>query len=1009
MTAMMSPVEVFERFAREPGAFRRVPLATYRLQLDRAFTFRDARDAIGYLETLGITDYYLSPFFQPSSTESHGYDVSDPGRFNPVLGTEADYRALTDELRARDMGVVIDVVPNHMGIAGNRNAWWADVLEHGPSSAYAAYFDIDWHPAEPVLDNKILLPILGDQYGRVLENQELTLELRDGAFALRYYDWMLPVAPHSYGVVLRHRLDELEQRLGGDSAHVVEIKSIITALAHLPAQTETEPERVAERTREGLVVKRRLATLVAASPEVRTFLESNIRDFNGVKGEPASFDRLDQLLGAQVYRLAFWQVAADDVNYRRFFDINGLVAIRVEEPAVFEATHRLVFRLVREGRVTGLRIDHPDGLYAPREYFRQLQRRCFLARAEAIAGIDGAPEAEQKAWREALLAELDRRIQAGAPDLARPFYIVAEKILMPGERLPERWPVHGTTGYDVLNAINGVLIDTGAAPALDDIYARVIRARVDFRDVVYECKRQIIYTLMASEVNMLGHRLFRLSEADRASRDFTRRSLTGVLREIIACFPVYRTYVDDGDAKAAERDQRYIELAVAMAKRRNPTVSELVFDFIADVLCLRWAGARSEGARAEEQTFVGKCQQQTGPITAKGVEDTAFYRYSRLISLNEVGGAPSRFGLPVAEFHRLNAERQAAWPWSFAATATHDTKRGEDVRARIDVLSELAPEWREHVRRWRRLNESRKAMVEGQAAPSDNEEYFLYQTLLGAWPVEPVTDTAYEDFTERIQQYMFKALREAKLNTSWISPRQQYDAAMRAFIDGLLDRAGANAFLDDFLPFQRQVTGWGMYNSLTQTLLKLTVPGVPDFYQGTELWDLNLVDPDNRRPIDLALRRRLLEALVADIAASSDLAALARGLVAAKEDGRVKMYVIHRGLGLRRRHPALFLDGGYEPLETRGPLAAHVCAFARVQGDDAALTVAPRLYARRPPDEPPFGPAYWPDDTHVVVPPELGGRFRNVFTGELVEPRAGALGLVEACASFPVALLVRET
>jgi (1->4)-alpha-D-glucan 1-alpha-D-glucosylmutase len=444
---------------------------------------------------------------------------------------------------------------------------------------------------------------------------------------------------------------------------------------------------------------------------------------------------------------------------------------------------------------------------------------------------------EAAAWlveRDALLEELDRRTHADpAGGLARPFYIVAEKILVADERVPETWAVHGTTGYDILNGINGVLVDTTAARTLDDIYTRFIHARVDFHDLVYECKKLVIDTLMAGEVTMLGHRLARLSEANRASRDFTRRSLTSAIREIIACFPVYRTYLGDNGDDASARDRRYIHLATVMAKRRNPTVSESIFDFIADLLSRRWDGARGEVARSEAQAFLGKFQQQTGPITAKGVEDTAFYRYNRLVSLNEVGGAPTRFGLSVADFHRLNTERAGSWPWSLSATATHDTKRGEDVRTRIDVLSELPRQWRERVRQWRRLNRKRKVLVDRQPAPSDNEEYFLYQTLVGAWPIEPVSATEHAEFTERMQQYMFKALREAKLNTSWVSPRPEYDSAVRRFVDALLDRSGRNPFLDDFLPFQRWIAAWGMYTSLSQTLLKLTIPGVPDFYQGT--------------------------------------------------------------------------------------------------------------------------------------------------------------------------------
>jgi len=1005
---MMPPDQVFQLFDRQPQTFRRIPVATYRLQLDRTFTFADARDVVPYLDALGVTDCYLSPFFQASSDDSHGYDVADHGRFDARLGTEADYLAFTDALRARGMGQLIDVVPNHMGIGGGRNAWWMDVLENGPASPYAVYFDIDWDPAEPELRNKILLPILGDQYGRVLENGELILEFRDGAFFVRYWETVLPVAPRSSALVLRLRLDELAKTLGEGSAHVLELTSIVTALTHLPPRTETDPQRLAERHRERQVIKRRLATLTAESPDVRAFIEENVRILNGSKGDAASFDRLDELLGTQAYRLAFWQVAADEINYRRFFDINTLAAIRMEEPAVFEEAHRLIFRLVRDGCVTGLRVDHPDGLFAPGEYFRQLQRRCFLEMALVRAGIEAASEGERNAWRDAVLVELDRRVREGAAELSRPFYIVAEKILMAGERLPAEWPIHGTTGYDFLNAVNGILVDTGAARALDETYTRFVGARVVFRELAYESKKLIINASMASEINMLGHRLAQISETHRASRDFTRRSLTTALREIIACFPVYRAYVGEAGTGVAERDEWYVDLAVAMAKRRNPTMSKSIFDFIGDLLCLRFPEARSEADRLAQRTFVGKFQQLTGPITAKGLEDTAFYRYNRLISLNEVGGAPDRFGISVAEFHRLNAERQAAGPGSLSATSTHDTKRSEDVRARIDVLSEIPREWRTRVRRWHRINRRKKVTVDGQPAPDTNEEYLLYQTLVGAWPIGPISDAEHADFTERIQRFMFKALREAKVNVSWINPRPEYDDAVRQFIDAILDRSAPNPFRDDFLPFQQTVARWGIFNALSQTLLKLTAPGVPDLYQGSELWDLSLVDPDNRRPVDFALRRRLLETLDAAIRATPDLAALARVLVDAMADGRAKLYLIRQALAFRRAHATLFRDGDYKPVDLAGPLAEHVCAFARTLGSEAALTLVPRLLARRGVEGPPLGRDWWGSETGVLVPGGTGARFCNVLTGERLEARDGALALGDVFASFPVALLARE-
>ncbi len=1010
----MTPREVVDLFFERRDAFLQVPVSTYRIQLDRAFTFKDLEALIPYLSELGVTNCYLSPFLEPCSAQSHGYDIANHNRFNPELGTEADYRALVDTTRAHGMGLLVDVVPNHMGISGSRNAWWIDVLENGPAAPYASFFDIDWDPIKPELKGKVLLPILGDQYGRVLEKGELVLEFREGAFVVRYHDNVLPIAPCTYIQLLQFRLNELEDALGKDHPHLLELQSILTALAHLPPPTERDPDRLVERSREKQVIKRRLDTLSRESQAVKAFIEENVRRFNGVKGEPDSFDRLDALLSAQVYRLAFWQVAADEINYRRFFDVNELAAIRMEEPVVFEQAHGLIFRLVRDGQVTGLRIDHPDGLYAPAQYFRNLQRRCFVKVAARLSGLAAAAPDPERAWQGAVLAELDRRV-ANDPDspLARPFYIVAEKILMRGERLRPRWAVHGTTGYEFLNALNGIFVDMAGARAFDEIYARFVGAKVDFHDLTYETKKLVMESMMASEIGVLGHRLARLSEKHRASRDFTDRSLTNALREIIACFPVYRTYIGDDGFQVTDQDRYYVNQAIAMARRWNPTMSGSVFDFIRDLLCLSFPEATSEDDRLEQLTFVMKFQQLTAPITAKGIEDTASYRYNRLLSLNEVGGSPDRFGIPVEEFHALNAERRTLWPWSLSATSTHDTKRSEDVRARINTLSEIPREWRWRLGRWHRLNTDKKRLVDGQPAPDTNEEYFLYQTLVGAWPVMPVSDAEYAEFAERIQRYMFKALREAKVRVSWVNPHPEYDMAVRGFIDAILDRSRRNRFLDDFLPFQQKVANWGMYNSLSQTLLKLAAPGAPDLYQGTELWDLSLVDPDNRRPVDYARRRQMLAQVIQDTAAAGpDLVKLARELVNTKADGRIKLYVIHKTLTFRRQHVPLFLEGEYVPLEAAGVQREHVCAFAQRTGAETVVAVVPRLVTRLNADGPLLGRKVW-GDTWLALPVDKPGtRYRNLFTGEVVDllERAGrpALLLETVFAGFPVALLERE-
>jgi (1->4)-alpha-D-glucan 1-alpha-D-glucosylmutase len=963
----------------------RVPLATYRLQLGRHLTFDDAARRLDYLHALGIGDAYTSPFFETASANSHGYDVSDHNRLRDELGGEPAFRRFAAALRARDMGLLIDLVPNHMGIAHNNNPRWLDVLADGPASPSAVYFDIDWAPVKQELAGKVLLPILGDMYGAVLDSGQLQLRLEQGGFSVHYYESRLPVAPRSWGRVLGHNLSALQERLGAEHPELLELKSLISWFATIPPHLETDPDLVAARRREIDIGCKRLTALLHHSPVVREFIEGNVRAFNGTPGDPRSFDALDALLDDQAYRVAFWRVAGEEINYRRFFDINELAAIRMEEPQVFADTHRLVFRLVSEGLVTGLRVDHPDGLYAPAEYFQRLQRGCARARGHEGGGED--------------------------------FYVVAEKILAPGEHPPEGWATAGTTGYEFLNLVNGIFVDRAQARAMEQVYARQIKVRPPFSDVVDECKRLIMETSMASELNMLGHRLNRISEKHRTSRDFTLLSLTTALREIIAAFPVYRTYVGDELSVAVpdrtpeaaagaptvhltDRDKEYVARAVARAKRRTLAMNESIYDWLQDVLTLRFPDWATEADRRDRLDFVRRFQQITGPVTAKGYEDTVLYRFNRLVSLNEVGGDPSRFGTALSEFHAENAERRRRSPHALSATATHDTKRGEDVRLRINVLSEIPTEWRARVQAWQRHNRKHRTVVDGVPTPGANTEYPIYQTLVGAWPIEPA----------RLRAYMLKATREAKVHTSWINPNARYDDALAKYVDAILDPARSAAFLDDFTAFQARVAHYGALSSLGQVLIKLTAPGVPDFYQGSELWDLSLVDPDNRRPVDWELRARLLQELREAMAGAHDRAALAHELVKSKDDGRVKLFLIHQGLAFRRAHRALFEQGDYRALEARGVWAEHVCAFARVN-PGAAITLVPRLLARRGAEGLPLGAEYWAD-TWVELPRELAGRFTNVLTGETVEStpagESAALPLAGALAAFPVALLERE-
>ena len=960
----------------------RIPVSTYRIQLNRTCTFLNVAQLVPYLHNLGITDLYCSPYFKATPGSMHGYDVVDPTTLNPEIGTEEDYRKLVEELHRRGMGQLLDVVPNHMGIAMQINSWWRDVLENGPSSRYAPFFDIDWNPLKPELRDKVLLPILGDQYGVVLENQELQLVCEEGRFVVRYYDHCLPVAPKPSAIILAHRLSTLIEESESDDRHVMELQSIITALKHLPSRLDRAPDLVVERYREKEIIRLRLAALLAGSQTIRAFLQDNLRLINGTKGVPRSFDVLDRILNDQAYRLAYWRVAAEEINYRRFFDINELAAIRMEDPAVFNETHRLILQLVKDGSVTGLRIDHVDGLYDPADYVDKLRR-----------------------WA-------NEELPINPDTSERPLYVVVEKILGMSEELPANWPVFGTTGYDFLAWLNELFVDRANERAFDAIHARFVGEHESFEELTYRCKQLIMQAAMASELNVLGHQLDRLSERDRRSRDFTLNSLTHAIQEIIACFPVYRTYITAEANGIPSRDRSFIWEAVTKAKRRNPAVSGLVFDFVRDLLLTPLP--LEDGEKEERLKFVTKFQQTTSPVAAKGIEDTAFYRYHRFISLNEVGSDPRQFGITPLLMHDQLKARQQHWPGSLSSTSTHDTKRGEDVRARLNVLSELPKQWKGQVIRWQKMNRRFKTKIAGGSFPGRNEEYLLYQTLIGAWPFAVMDGNEYASFVDRIQGYMNKAVREAKEHTSWISPDNEYEGSVRHFIERVLDRSNANAFLDDLLPFVEWVAQYGIYNSLAQLLIKMTAPGVPDCYQGTELWDLSLVDPDNRRRVDFAERIRLLDELDKASSTEATRVEMVQELVARRTDGRIKLFLTAECLRYRRVHPGLFRDGDYVKLECLGSKNKHLFAFARLHGEGTVLTIVPRFPTRlvADPRTPPLGEGVW-GDTWVAMPawPE-GTRFRDIITGESISTithnERQVLPVAQVLRHCPVACLEKE-
>jgi malto-oligosyltrehalose synthase len=960
------------------------PGASYRLQFNRDFTFADATAIIPYLHMLGVTHVYASPFLKARSGSAHGYDIVDHNALDPEIGDAASFAAYVETLLRHRMGQILDIVPNHMGVGGNDNAWWLDILEHGEASRYASYFDIDWHPVNPVLHNKVLLPFLGDHYGTILEQGELSLgyDSDSGAFSIHYYEHLFPVDPRTYPQILDPAIDTLRQQSRDGHEAFDELGSLIADFRSLPRRTELSAPRRQQRQLGSATCKRRLAELCRTRPAIHSQIRKILERFNGTAGKPESFDLLHRLLESQAYRLAYWLVASDEINYRRFFDINELAGIRMENSEVFRATHRLVHQFAVTGTIIGLRIDHPDGLSDPCGYFRDLQNLIYQTK------------------------------DSSAPDAGASCYLLVEKILARHERLPADWPVAGTTGYESAHLLNGLFVYPGSERRLDRLYRRYARSRVDFDELLYESKKLIIRSVLSSELTVLANLLSSIAQTDRHTRDFTNQGLRYALGEVVAHFPVYRTYITS--RHISEEDRHYVHWAIAKAKKHTPAADIAVFDFIHDLLILARLDEHSPNIQRRIIQFALRFQQYTAPVMAKGMEDTAFYVYNRLVSLNDVGFDPRVFGISPNAFHHENRQRLADWPSAMVTTSTHDSKRGEDVRARINVLSELANEWRVHLGRWSRINLGRKRLVNDEPAPSRNDEYLLYQTLIGTWPEVSLHAAGPDAFRNRIEFYMLKAVKEAKANTSWINPDEEYEEAVLHFVRALLDDPGRNAFLADFLPFQKRIARFGMLNSLSQTLLKLAVPGVPDIYQGNELWAFNLVDPDNRRRVDYDHRQITLQGLIGASGNGNNLPALLQELLNRIEDGRAKLYLTWKALGLRRQHPRVFSNGQYLDLEPQGLKADHICAFARRLEDREILVAVTRWYARLAGDSDrlPLGRSVW-GDTWVEGPEGAQARtYRNVLTGETVPTHqymdGTRLKAADLFNCFPIALLIND-
>lgn len=879
----------------------RIPLATYRLQFHPGFTFHDAASVAGYLSTLGPTHLYASPYFQASPGSAHGYDVVDPGRVNEELGGGQGHRELCAVLRKHSLGQVLDVVPNHMAITGPENAWWWDVLENGTSSAFASFFDVDWSPPEERLADRVLLPILGDHYGVVLEAGEIRLVHETGRFSVHYLDHKLPAAPAS----LVDILDRAAVLSGSDRPAF-----IADALRHLSLQSAREHESIRRRSRNRAVIVDLIIRTVEESHEVRAAVDKAVEETN------SSPDLLDAFLNGQNFRLAFWRSGERDLGYRRFFDINTLIGIRVEDETVFEDTHRLVMEWLRQGVLDGVRIDHPDGLRDPEQYFKRLRK--------------AAPEA----------------------------WVVVEKILHPGEPLPSGWPVAGTTGYDFLNLAGGLFIDPSAEDSLTDFYKEFTGEETDYGSIVRQKKHQVLHELLAADVSRLTDLMVRICERHRRYRDYSRWEINEALREMAACFPVYRSYMSAPGQEPREEDRRSVEEAVTSAVSNRPELDPELFGFFRSVLFLEHSGEL-------ELEWALRFQQLTGPAAAKGIEDTAFYCFNRFIGLNEVGGDPSVFGVPVDGFHRAMGEAADLHPHSMLATSTHDTKRGEDVRARLALLSEAPGPWADAVRRWSAHNEQYKR----EGLPDRNSEYFLYQTLAGTWPIEK----------DRVLAYMEKAVREAKVHTSWIHQNENYERLLQDFTNAVIDDQW---FRSDMEGFVAPLVWPGRINSLAQALLKLTAPGVPDLYQGTELWDMSLVDPDNRRPVDFELRQRLL-------AEARELSL--EQIMERADEGLPKLWMIHKVLELRKRCAETCLSGDYRPLWASGRKSKHVVAFLR---GERLLTVVPRLILSLNGE--------W-EDTMLELPE---GLWRNQLTGEAFS--GPEIPVRDVLARLHVALLFKD-
>lgn len=962
-----------------PNETVRIPRATYRLQLHKDFGFEAATAVLPYLRRLGVSHVYCSPIWRARPGSLHGYDVVAHHEINPELGGDEGFERFSAAVKAEGLGLLLDMVPNHMGVFGADNPWWLDLLENGQASRYATFFDIDWAPPNRTLRGKVLVPVLGDAYGTVLDRGELKLGYADGRLAIHYHQHLFPLDPRTYAKVLQLVVEELPS---GEPARLT-LQRLSKESAALPAHDDADAARRADR--QAAVPRLQVALAeAAADDEVRQAIDSVLQAINDAPGR----DALDALHDRQAYRLAWWRVAADEINYRRFFEVNELAAMRVEDENVFEATHARALDMAAAGTVDGLRIDHPDGLLDPAQYFDRLQQG-FLRRTR--------PD------------EVDEQMAQGAATRQWPLYVAAEKIAAAHEDVPHTWALHGTTGYRFANVINGLYVERKHAARLERLWREYAGIGQDYEEIVREAKLAVARGSLASDLTLLAQALHRVGQAHRSTRDFGFNTLREALAEVAASMPVYRTYVMD---EPSAQDKRFIEWAVADAKRHTDIADDSVFEFVRRCLLLDPPpGLGGAATEALLRRFVHRFQQFCAPVAAKGVEDTAFYRYHRLISLNEVGGEPAVFGLSAAAFHGASVDRARHWPHTMLASSTHDNKRAEDVRQRINVLSEQPAAWRLGLRRWREGTRACRSQVDGKSAPSASDDYLLYQTLLGSLPPDPLDDTQLAAYRERIEAYMIKATREGKQHTSWTRPNEAYEAALKRFIGGVLGRLQPNPVLTELRQRAVELAWFGALNSLSATVLKMASPGVPDLYQGSELMPLTLVDPDNRTPVDYAQREQLLAGFEAAQQAGTSAADTIASLAAEPADGRLKLWCLWRLLQLRSELPALFREGDYVPVRVQGDKRAHGIAFVRSTRQATMVVIAGRKFAQAfERGQWPVGEAAW-QGTQLVWPAALAARLQGASAVEVLSGQAltlpdGPLPLGTVLQHLPAAVIV---